>query len=203
MAEIRKRRADAVLDDETLMTAEERDKFIAFAELPATSLEQAKEYLSGAHGIDISINTISRWLAKKRSEKQDAAFRAHLVEITVATASATRFEKELADAGMIDSANLALLRKAYHSALILQDVKSIEFFSDKYTQALNALTSKQRADASLMSAETGREALKLKITDKIDLAFDALLEEAKQTPEAIELITRARELVKAKVKEAE
>jgi hypothetical protein len=196
MAEIRKKRADAVLDDPTLMTAAERDKFIAFAELPNNSLEAAKEYLSGAHGIDLSINTISRWLAKKRSEKRDAEFRAHLVEITVATASAQKFEKELADAGMIDSANLALLRKAYHSALILKDVKSIEFFSDKYTQALNAMTSKQRADASLMSAETGREALKLKITTAIDTGLNALFEEVRNIPEAAALFEKIRALVK-------
>jgi len=196
MAEIRKQRADAVLDDPTLMTAAERDKFIAFAEQASTSLEQAKEYLSGAHGIDLSINTISRWLAKKRSEKQDAAFRAHLVELTVATASAEKFGKTLADSGMIDSANIAMLRKLYHTALILKDEKSIEFFADKYTQALNALSTKQRADAALMSAETAREALKLKITTAIDTGLNALFEEVKNIPEAAQLFEKIRALVK-------
>jgi hypothetical protein len=196
MAEIRKQRADAILEDPTLMTAEERDKFVAFAELPSSSLEMAKEYLSGAHGIDLSIQTIGRWLAKKRAEKQDAAFRAHIVELTVATASAEKFEKTLADSGMIDSANIAMLRKLYHTALILKDSESIAFFSDKYTTALNALSTKQRADAALMSAETAREALKLKITDKIDVGLNALFEEVKNIPEAAQLFEKIRALVK-------
>jgi hypothetical protein len=196
MAEIRKKRADAVLDDETLMTAEERTKFFAFAEQPQNSLEMSREYLSSAHGIDLSINTISRWLAKKRSELHDAAFRAHLVELTVATASATKFEQTLIDSGMIDTANIAILRKLYHSALILKDEKSIEFFADKYTQALNALSTKQRADAALMSAETAREGLKLKITTAIDTGLNALFEEVKDIPEAAELFEKIRALVK-------
>lgn len=202
MAEIRKQRADAVLDDPTLMTAAEREKFIAFAEQPNKTLSEAQEYLSGAHGIEISINTISRWLAKKRSEQQDAAFRAHLVELTVATASAEKFGKTLADSGMIDTANIALLRKLYHTALILKDEKSIEFFADKYTQALNALSTKQRADAAVMSAETAREALKLKITTAIDTGLNALFEEVKNIPEAAQLFEKIRALVKSAKEEA-
>ncbi len=198
MAEIRKVRGEAVLNIK--LTPEQRQIFFDVVE--KNTLDYAKEFLWANHEINLSIQTISRWATKRRQAIRDLAFQEHLIEVAGATATAEKFGEQLKNSCAIDAANIALLRKAYHSALILKDVRSIEFFSDKYTTALNSITSKQRADASLMSAETSREALKLKVTSAIDTGLAALFEEVKSNPEATELLNRVREIVKKSKDEA-
>jgi hypothetical protein len=197
MAEIRKIRGEAVLD--LKLSSDEQKAFFDVVE--KNTLEFAQEFLWSTHEQKLSVNTISRWAAKRRARIRDLAFQEHLIEVAGATATAEKFGEELKRAGAIDAANIALLRKAYHTALILKDIQSIEFFSDKYTQALNAITSKQRADAAMMSAETGRETLKLKITTAIDTGLNALFEEVKNIPEAAQLFEKIRALV-SQAKEA-
>lgn len=147
-----KTRGDAVLD--TQLEDKEQEEFFLFAE--NTTLVNAKQHLKAEYKIDVSINTIGRWLEKVRKGKADNAFYRLIGEIKDDSNRAETFAKEIGSKQKLVDATVVMLAQMLFRARRSNDPAAMKQSAQLLSTIIGAVSSEKAATASVISAETQR-----------------------------------------------
>ena len=150
-----KQRGDAEID-KLFKTDEQHDAF--FIESESRNLAATQKILAAApYKLDVSINTISRWLRKVRTEKADDKFRELLVEIKDDATKAGQLAREVGDAHQLAEANVTMLSQALFRARRSDDPKALRSSAVLLSMVMEAVAKQNASRASVISAETSRD----------------------------------------------
>lgn len=161
MSEDRKTRGDSVLD--TGLTGAEQDAFFAYCEgnteLGGHTLIEAARWLRANREIDLSENSISKWLARRRKEAKDFQFYSYLAEVRKDAERAEAFGEQVSALQVegITQANVAMLSQAMFRASREKNEAALGFFTELLSKLMAAVAKHRASTAAQISAETGRD----------------------------------------------
>ena len=156
--------AEMIVDSKTRGDAEidkifksEKDRDVFFVASEKRNLYETQTILKREHQLDLSLNTISRWLGKERKSRADDAFFKLIGEIKDDAERADTFAKEIGDAQKLTTANVTMLSQALFRARRTNDPKAMRSSAILLSMLIEAVAKQNASKASVISAETSRD----------------------------------------------
>jgi hypothetical protein len=148
-----KQRGDAEID-KIFKSDKARDDFFFASE--SRNLYETAAVLKREHKLEVSINTISRWLAKIRTQKADARFYQLISEIRDDRERAEQLGKEIGNAQKLSAANIMIIQQMLFRARQTGNPKQMMAAAQMLSMVLTAVAKEKASEASVISAETQR-----------------------------------------------
>lgn len=151
----RKTRADGLIDSRLPRAAQE--ELFRLSEEENHSLAQLQEWLVSKYELEISRDSISRWLISERQLADQAKFERMLMDLQGASDRAGQIADAVGDAAQMHEANVALLSQALLAAQQSGDPAQIKFAVGGLSFLLDSVAKSRKADADVLSAKVARD----------------------------------------------
>jgi hypothetical protein len=149
-----KQRGDAEID-KIFKSDKDRDEFFIASE--GRNLWETQKVLERDFKCNLSLNTISRWLHKVRTERADQQFYLLIGEIKDDAARAETLAKEIGTERNLTSANVTMIEQMLFRARRSGDGKQMMAAAKMLSLVIGAVSDEKAASARVITAETQRE----------------------------------------------